>query len=77
MAVDLSELLALGEAESQELVDTMEKIGSTNPTASELIERAKADFSYVPFETAVSLDPALDRPLEAIIRHAPERPEAD
>ena len=73
--VDLAELMALGEAESQELVDTLEKIASTNPTAKELIERAKADFNYVPFETAVSLDPALDRTLEDILRNAPDQPE--
>jgi ABC-type transporter Mla subunit MlaD len=73
--VDLSELLALGEAESQELVDTLEKIASTNPTARELIERAKTDFNYTPFETVVSLDPALDRTLEDILRNATEPPE--
>ena len=73
--VDLSELLSLGEAESQELVDTLEKISSTNPTAKDLIERAKTDFNYVPFETAVSLAPALDRTLEDILRNAPDQPE--
>ena len=72
--IDLSELLALGEAESQELVDTLEKIAETNPTAKELIERAKNDFNLVPFETSVSLDPALDRTLEDILRNAPEQP---
>ncbi len=73
--IDLSELLSLGEAESQELVDTLEKIATTNPTAKELIDRAKADFNLVPFETSVSLDPALDRTLEDILRNAPDQPD--
>ncbi len=67
--------MSLGEAESQELVDTLEKIASTNPTAKELIERAKTDFNFVPFETVVSLDPALDRTLEDILRSTPDHPE--
>ena len=76
--IDLSELLSLGEAESQELVDTLEKIAETNPTAKELIDRAKADFNLVPFERSVSLDPALDRTLEDILRNAPDqRDESD
>jgi hypothetical protein len=69
--LDLSELLALGEAESQELKETLEKIGSTNPTAKELIDRAHNDFNYVPFEEIVELDPALDRTLEDILRNIP------
>ncbi len=67
--LDLSELLALGEAESQELKETLEKIGSTNSTAKELIDRAHNDFNYVPFEEMVELDPALDRTLEDILRN--------
>ncbi|MDA1129683.1 MAG: PAC2 family protein [Chloroflexi bacterium] len=73
--VDLSELLSLGEAEPGELVDTLEKIASTNSTARELIDRAKADYNYVPFETVVSLEPGLDRTLEDILRNAPDQPE--
>ena len=60
----------MGEAESQELKDTLEKIGSTNPTARELIDRARTDFNYVPFEQTVELDPALDTMLEDILRNA-------
>ena len=44
--IDLSELLSLGEAESQELVETLQKIAETNPTAKELIERAKQDYKF-------------------------------
>ena len=68
--LDLSELLALGEADSLELKDTLEKIGSTNPAAKELIDRARNDFAFVPFEETVELDPALDRTLEDILRGA-------
>ncbi|MDA0265171.1 MAG: PAC2 family protein [Chloroflexi bacterium] len=73
--VDLSELLALGEAESQELMETLDKIAQTNSQAKELIERAKADFNYTPFETTFSLDPALDRTLEDILRNASDQPD--
>ena len=68
--LDLSELLALGEADSLELKDTLEKIGSTNPAAKELIDRARNEFAFVPFEETVELDPALDRTLEDILRGA-------
>lgn len=68
--IDLSELLSLGEAESQELVETLEKIAETNPTAKDLIARAKADFAFVPFETSVNMDPALNLALEDILRNA-------
>ena len=67
--IDLSELLRLGEAESQELRDNLEKIGGTNPTAKELIDRARTDFNYTPFEPTVELDPALDNMLEDILRN--------
>ena len=48
---------------------------SDDDPTTELIERAKSDFNYVPFETVVSLDPALDRTLEDILRNAPDHPE--
>ena len=73
--IDLSELLSLGEAESQELVETLQKIAETNPTAKELIDRAKQDYNMVPFQTSVSLDPALDATLEDILRNAPDQPD--
>ena len=68
---DLSELRSLGEAESQELRETLERIGGTNPTAKELIDRARNDFNYTPFEPTVELDPALDDFLADILRNAP------
>jgi predicted ATP-grasp superfamily ATP-dependent carboligase len=75
LEIDLSELLSLGEAESRELVETLEKIAETNPTAKDLIARAKADFNFVPFETSVNMDPALNLALEDILRNAPDQPD--
>ena len=69
--IDLSELLRLGEAESQELVDTLDRIAGSNPAARELIERARTDFNYIPFEPTVELDPALDSFLADILRNPP------
>ena len=75
LEIDLSELLSLGETESQKLVETLEKIAETNPTAKDLIERAKTDFNFVPFETTVHMDPALNSALEDILRNAPDQPD--
>ena len=75
LEIDLSELLTLGETESQKLVETLEKIAETNPTAKDLIERAKTDFNFVPFETTVHMDPALNSALEDILRNAPDQPD--
>ena len=75
LEIDLSELLSLGESESRQLVETLEKIAETNPTAKELIERAKVDFNFVPFETTVDMDPALNSALEDILRNAPDQPD--
>ena len=75
LEIDLSELLSLGETESRKLVETLEKIAETNPTAKDLIERAKTDFNFVPFETAVHMDPALNSALEDILRNAPDQPD--
>ena len=73
--IDLSELLSLGEKESQQLVETLEKISETNPAAKDLIDRAKVDFNFVPFETIVDMDPALNLALEDILRNAPDQPD--
>ena len=73
--IDLSELLSLGEKESQQLVETLEKISETNPAAKALIDRAKVDFNFVPFETIVDMDPALNLALEDILRNAPDQPD--
>ncbi len=70
--IDLSELQELGEAESQQLTETLEKISSNNREARQLIESVRSDYSYTPFEQSVSLDPALDKTLEDILRNMPE-----
>lgn len=75
LEIDLSELLSLGETESRQLVETLAKIAETNPTAKDLIERAKTDFNFVPFETTVDMDPALNSALEDILRNAPDQPD--
>ena len=70
--IDLSELQELGEAESKQLTETLERIGSNNREARQLIESVRSDYSYTPFEQSVSLDPALDKTLEDILRNMPE-----
>ncbi len=73
--ISLTELMTLGESESRELAETLERIGSSNPGAKEIIDRARWDYSYHPFEEAVELDPALDKALDDILRNAPGGPD--
>ena len=75
--VDLAELVALGDAESHESGETLEKISTSNPGAKEIIERARSDYSFNPFEEPVDLDPALDKTLEDILRSAPANPDTE
>ena len=56
-------------------METLEKISETNPAAKDLIDRAKVDFNFVPFETIVDMDPALNLALEDILRNAPDQPD--
>ncbi|PKB72727.1 MAG: hypothetical protein BZY75_05480 [SAR202 cluster bacterium Io17-Chloro-G7] len=70
--IDLSELQALGEAECKELGERLERIASANPDAKQLIDGARTDYSYTPFEQTVQLDPSLDQTLEDILRNMPE-----
>ena len=70
--IDLSELQTLGDTESKELVERLEKIASANPDAKQLIDGARNDYTYTPFEQAVKLDPSLDQTLEDILRNMPE-----
>jgi hypothetical protein len=74
--VDLAELKALGDAESQELLLTLERIGSSNAEAKQIIDQVRAEYRFTPFVEPVDLDPALDQTLEDILRNAPEPPEA-
>ena len=75
--INLSELMTLGEAESRELEETLENVGSTNSEAKVIIDRARADYSYNPFEEPVELDPALDKTLEDILKNIPDQPDTD
>ncbi len=70
--IDLTELKSLGENESHELLERLEKIGSANPDAKQLIDGARSDYTFTPFEVPVELDPSLDRTLEDILRNMPE-----
>jgi hypothetical protein len=73
--LDLSELESLGAAESHRLQETLERISDSNPEAKQIIDRARADYSYVPYEEPVELDPELDRTLRDILGHTPDDPE--
>jgi len=73
--IDLAELMALGESESEQLRETLERIGSDNPDARRIIDRARADYVVMPFEESVELDPGLDRALQDILQNMPEEPE--
>jgi hypothetical protein len=74
--VDLSELQTLGENESKELQERLDKIASSNPDAKQLIDGAVSDYTFTPFEQHVELDPSLDRTLDDILRNVPEPPES-
>ena len=75
--INLTELMTLGESESRELQQTLERIASTNPGAKEIIDRVRSDYSYNPFEESVELDPALDKTLDDILRNIPGQPDPD
>ena len=70
--LSLTELFTLGEAESRELEETLERIGATNPGAKEIIDRVRSEYEYNPFVEAVELDPALDKTLEDILKNFPD-----
>ena len=72
--IDLSELKGLGEADSQKLMETLEKIASNDSNAKRIIERARAEHNPASFEETVELDPSLDRTLEDIIRNMQDPP---
>ena len=70
--IDLSELLTLGDNESKEMGERLERISSANPDAKQLIDGARSDYSFTPFVEPVDLDPGLDQTLEDILRNMPE-----
>ncbi len=72
--INLEELKRLGEEESQELQQALERISTSNADAKQVIDQVRADYSYTPFERHVELDPTLDQTLEDILRNMPEQP---
>ena len=70
--IDLAELQTLGDKESKELQERLDTISSANPDAKQLIDGARLDYAFTPFEDPVDLDPALDQTLEDILRNMPE-----
>lgn len=72
--LDLAELRTLGDTEGHRLQETLEKIAAANPSAKQIIERARADYSFIPYVEPVELDPALDRTLENILKNMPDQP---
>ncbi len=73
--IDLTDLEARGNVESQRLQETLERIGNTNPKAKEIIERVRADYRYEPFRNPVELDPGLNRALDDILQNSTDSPE--
>lgn len=67
--LDLSELKTLGDAESQELQEALERIGASSPEAQQIIDQVRAEYRYTPFEEPVELDPSLDQTLNDILRN--------
>lgn len=75
MDLDLSELYSLGMAESSQLRETLERISASNAEARQIIEQARAEYSYTPYEEPVHLQPGLDQTLRDILDHTPDESE--
>ena len=73
--IDLTELETLGDAESQRLKDLLDRVASSNATAKEIIDKARADFNFTPFVEHVELGPGLDRALDDILKNTPGQSE--
>ena len=54
--------------------EALEQISSTNASAKRIIEQARAEYSFTPFEDPVNLSPELDRTLDDILRNMPNDP---
>ena len=76
--MDLTDLEARGNVESQRLKETLDRISSANADAKQIIERARSDYTFAPFRTPSELDPGLDpglsRTLDDILQNAPDPP---
>ncbi len=75
LSIDLTELKSRGDAESQELLSTLERIASSNAEAKKIIDQVRDDYTFTPFEQPVELDPALDQTLEDILRNVTDEPD--
>ena len=73
--IDLTELKEKGDIESHRLQETLERIASSNLRAKELMEQARDEFKFTPFEEHVELAPELDKELDDIIKNMPDHPE--
>ena len=73
--LDLSELYSLGMTESGQLQETLERISASNAEARRIIEQARTEYSYTPYEEPVNLEPGLDQTLRDILEHLPNEPE--
>ena len=76
LEIDLTELKEMGDADSKGLQEVLDRTASSNPTAKEIIDRARADFTFTPYVEPVELAPELDRALDDILRNAPDEPES-
>ena len=75
--LDLADLKAKGEEESGRLQQTLERLASNSSSARDIIDRARAEFNFTPYEERVELAPELDKALEDIIRNMPGEPEEE
>ena len=66
--MDLSELEQMGNRESEELLNNLERLSRTNNDARQIIDQVRMDYQYTPYVEPVDLDPALDQALENILR---------
>ena len=76
LEIDLTELKEKGDADSKGLQEVLDRTASSNPTAKEIIDRARADFTFTPYVEPVELAPELDKALDDILRNAPDEPES-
>ena len=70
--MDLSELEELGTREGRELLENLERLGTNNNEAKQIIDQVRLDYQFTPYVEPVELDPALDQALENILRDIPE-----
>ena len=75
LEIDLSDLVSMGESESEKLRETLEQISSSNSKAKEIIDKARTDYVVTPFEETIDLDPGLDRALDDILKNMPDEPQ--